>query len=246
MKKIFATTLLTMMAAGAVSAQDASVGFGTHVWFSEYKGVDAAVYPLPLVHFENNSFYVKNLGAGAYLFKNDRHEVTLGVGFMPLYFKADDSDDRRMKRLDDRKLSMSGRVGYVFKSEFGRFSADVEVDALGRSDGVLATVAYAYPHQAGSLSIVPVVALTWASANFNDYYYGVSAKESRRSGLAAYDADSGVTPMAGLLVDYRFDPHWSVYGTTSATFLSNEAKDSPMTDGESVRWGVGAGIKYHF
>jgi hypothetical protein len=29
-------------------------------------------------------------------------------------------------------------------------------------------------------------------------------------------------------------------------FLSSEVKDSPMTEGKSAAWTVGAGVMYHF
>lgn len=164
---------------------------------------------------------------------------------MPLSFDASDSDDRRVKRLDDRKLSASANLGYALNTEFGRFQAILGVDVLGRSDGILFTGIYSYPMSFGRTQVIPSVAVTYADANFNDYYYGISAKESARSGLAAYDAGASVTPMLGLHVIHSFDEHWSVYGSSSLTILAKEAKDSPMVE-DKVRFGVGAGVTYRF
>ena len=242
-----AVTALTALTATPAQAapEGLSVGFGTHVWFSEYKGVDDVVYPLPLINWEGERLYVHGIEAGAYLFKNAQHEVTLGVGLMPLSFDASDSDDRRVKRLDDRKLSASANLGYALNTEFGRFQAILGVDVLGRSDGILFTGIYSYPMSFGCTQVIPSVAVTYADANFNDYYYGISAKESARSGLAAYDAGASVTPMLGLHVIHSFDEHWSVYGSSSLTILAKEAKDSPMVE-DKVRFGVGAGVTYRF
>lgn len=77
-------------------------------------------------------------------------------------------------------------------------------------------------------------------------YYGISAAESRRSGLAAYKADSSISPVLGLNVAHRIDANWTVFGSTYMKFLSSEVKDSPMTEGKSAAWTVGAGVMYHF
>lgn len=252
-KAVKAALAVTAVSSGlfaAASAQAAvpegtSIGFGTHVWFSEYKGVDTDVYPLPLLNVEGERFYVHGIEAGAYLFKNDVHEVTLGIGFMPLYFDASDSDDRRMKELDDRKLSANANVGYALTTAFGRFSANLGFDVLGRSDGILFTAAYAYPMTFGPTQVIPSVSVTYADANFNDYYYGISSKESRRSGLERYEADGALTPMLGIRVVHAFDQHWSVYGSSSLTIMPSEVKDSPMVE-DSTRFGVGAGVMYRF
>ena len=65
-------------------------------------------------------------------------------------------------------------------------------------------------------------------------------------GLAAYKADSSISPVLGLNVAHRIDANWTVFGSTYMKFLSSEVKDSPMTEGKSAAWTVGAGVMYHF
>ena len=64
--------------------------------------------PAPILNIETTHFYVHGLEAGAYLFKNEQHRVMLGISYMPLEFDASDSDDNRMKQLDDRDASVHG------------------------------------------------------------------------------------------------------------------------------------------
>ena len=84
------------------------------------------------------------------------------------------------------------------------------------------------------LGITPMIGVTWSSSNFNDYYYGISAAESARSGLEEYEADSSVTPYARMVFDYSFNDHLSIWLEGSVRHLGSEVKDSPMVE-DSVR-----------
>ena len=70
--------------------------------------------------------------------------------------------------------------------------------------------------------------MQYNSENYNDYYYGVSKNESRRSGLKSYSADDGWDPYGADRELQLGD--WNVYGTGRYERLSDEVKDSPMVD----------------
>lgn len=93
--------------------------------------------------------------------------------------------------------------------------------------------------------VTPQVGVLFTSEKFNDYYYGVSHAESKRSGLDAYSADAGVSPYFRLIGDYRISEKFSVYAEGTVRSLSKEIKDSPMVDG-NIAYGFGAGVSYHF
>ena len=95
------------------------------------------------------------------------------------------------------------------------------------------------------LGITPMIGVTWSSSNFNDYYYGISAAESARSGLEEYEADSSVTPYARMVFDYSFNDHLSIWLEGSVRHLGSEVKDSPMVE-DSVRLGFGGGVNWSF
>ncbi len=74
------------------------------------------------------------------------------------------------------------------------------------------------------------IGVEWNSENQNDYYYGVSRKESSRSGLRGYNPNDSWNPYLELSANYNFAGNWSVYGTARYTRLSDEITDSPMVD----------------
>jgi hypothetical protein len=63
----------------------------------------------------------------------------------------------------------------------------------------------------GGLTLTPGIGVQYSSENYNDYYYGVSKNESRRSGLKTYGADDGWDPYLELTASYNFLGDWSVW-----------------------------------
>ncbi len=86
-----------------------------------------------------------------------------------------------------------------------------------------------YRYTNGGLTVTPGIGVQWNSENQNEYYYGVSRKESARSGLRGYNPNDSWSPTE-LSASYNFLGDWSVYGTARYTRLSDEVTDSPMVD----------------
>lgn len=248
------TKLLSLCAvavAGAFAADPASaafsgsVGLGVHAYDLGYKDTDAVVYPIPAVDVESEHFYFKGLEAGAFLVKTDRHRVMLGVSYMPWSFDASDSDNAKMKRLDDRDASFFANATYTFDTGFGLLSASLGADISGKSKGMMSDVSFMKRFAFGQFGITPQVGAIWTSEKFNDYYYGVSNAEAGRSGIEAYSADAGISPYVRLMGDWQMGNNWSLYAETSVRAMSKEIKDSPMVEDDAVV-GFGVGVSYRF
>ena len=70
---------------------------------------------------------------------------------------------------------------------------------------------------------------TWASNNYMETYFGVSASNASSSGLPKYSADKGLKDAgASLTGHYRFTKTWGLIGNVSYTRMLNDAKDSPV------------------
>jgi outer membrane scaffolding protein for murein synthesis (MipA/OmpV family) len=78
------------------------------------------------------------------------------------------------------------------------------------------------------VSIGPSV--TWADGNYMESYFGVTDRQSQRSGLPRFDADAGIKridfEVSGL---YFIDDHWLVRGEVSLGYLVGDAADSPVS-----------------
>ncbi|MCW8884693.1 MAG: MipA/OmpV family protein [Motiliproteus sp.] len=123
------------------------------------------------------------------------------------------------------------------------------VDVSDAHEGERVNVNYAFPLSSNTAKsgIVPAVGLDWQSNSYNDYYYGVSAAESARTGgsVAAYDSDSSVNPYFKVDAYYEIAPQWQAVANFRYTWLDDEISDSSMVeDDHEAR--VSLGVKYQF
>ena len=206
---------------------------------------DDTFLPLPIISYEGERFYVRGLSAGVHIWKNEMHEVSLGLSYSALSFDSSKTDDRRLKKLEDRYSSIDADLQYNLRTDYGHAGIKVSRDILGNSDGFSAEAYYKYPFSIGQVYISPGAGVRWDSQEQIDYYYGVSSRESRRSGLDKYDPDGGFSPFLSLEADWCFTENWSVMAGGRVDFLSSEIKDSPMVDDDQI-FSATIGIKYTF
>lgn len=228
-----------------VANADTSLGFGAIAINVPYKEYDMKVMPIPIVTYKGDNFWVSGLGGGYYLFNSASDKISIMGYYDPMQFKHEDSDNEKLQQLTTRKGTMMAGLSYVHNTQYGSLRVALTGDVLGNSNGVIADMAWLYRYINGSFSITPAVGLKWNSENQNDYYYGISRYESRRSGLGKYNPDSDTMPYAELTVNYRFLHNWNLYGVGRWSHLNDEVTDSPMVENS---WNsiLSIGVTYSF
>ena len=94
------------------------------------------------------------------------------------------------------------------------------------------------------LELKNTVALHWDSEDANDYYYGVRANEVRDD-RPSYAANDGLSAKVRSGITYVIDENWSLRSGVSYTYLSREARHSPLVKENGV-FGAAAGVSYKF
>jgi MipA family protein len=76
--------------------------------------------------------------------------------------------------------------------------------------------------------------LLFGSENYTDTYFGISAEESERSGLEAFDPDGGLVS-AGLeaVATYRLADTWWLEGGVKWMHFQGDAADSPIVESDA-------------
>ncbi|VYU61225.1 MipA/OmpV family protein [Metakosakonia massiliensis] len=233
MTKFKILTLGALVAASsfAVNAEsNFSLGAGVGVAESPYKDYDRDVVPIPVISWESDNFWFHGLGGGYYLWNDDTDKLSIAAFYNPMQFKPGDSDDRQLRELDKRKSTMMAGLSYVHNTPYGFLRTTLAGDTLDNSNGVIWDLGWLYRYNAGALTVTPGIGVEWNSDNQNEYYYGVSRSEARRSGLDSYDPEDSWNPYLELTASYSLTDNLSVYGTGRYTHLSDEIKDSPMVD----------------
>ena len=90
---------------------------------------------------------------------------------------------------------------------------------------------------------------TWADDDYMTAYFGVDRRNSLRSGIKEYDADSGFKDV-GITVPIRYNAseHWSIMGVAGFKKLIGDAEDSPIVsdEGDDNQLFGGAFVIYRF
>lgn len=229
MQKLTVMSLGLLCASTAALADEFSLGAAALVASSPYVETQARVLPVPMLGYEGEYGYFRGLAGGVYLWNDGHHTLSANAYFQPLGFDPDDSDSHAMKRLDKRRSTLMAGIGYRYKHPvLGQLRLEISGDTLNNSNGVSGDVGYLYPIDLGDWRLTPGVGVTWASANHNNYYYGISARESARSGLAQYRPGSSWTPYIEMAINYRINENWRAFFSARGIILSSEVRDSPM------------------
>lgn len=238
-------TLMTLAYIPIASADPTSIGIGAGWATSPYKSYSSKIYPVPHIDYDNDVFFIDDLSAGVYAYQANGQSLSIGARYLANEFKPHDSDNHRLKQLDTRHSTLLAEIEYSIDTDFGSFSSSVGTDVLNESNSILANADYSLPYLEGNLVIVPTIGINWANSKHNDYYYGVSHRESSRSGLRYFNADSSVTPYAEIGAQYSLTDNIATFGGVHVDKLTGDAADSPMVDSSTIT-SVYMGLSYKF
>nr|WP_252718897.1 MipA/OmpV family protein [Acinetobacter sp. TUM15509] len=203
---------------------DLTMGFNYSVNFQAYKGHRTYQSVLPVFFYDNDQFYIEGDDAGVYLFKDDHNQLRLNV-----HYDSNSYDPSgELHSLDKRKWSVMAGGSYMRITPYGGFKARLATDALSRSKGTLFRGSYLAEFDQGNWSFYPELGFQWNNAQYNQYYYGVSETESKRSGISAYQPGQSVFPFVSFAANYEMSKHWNAFSSVEFNYLSNEQFKSPM------------------
>ena len=236
------------LAAPAALADDWDVTIGAGVGYgSAYEGSDEReVSPIPIldVTYNNRFFLSTQRGLGAYAVNHDDdrdggsgglvEEYFLGVSARPDFGRAEDDDDR-LRGMGDVDLTAEigafGGFG-VGPVEFeGEIYHDVADGHGGLRGEISASVGGGLP-SGFALEAGPFA--SFGDSTYLESYFGVTDAQSARSGLARYDAGSGLYAVGvEAMARYQFDDHWAVGSIAEYARIVGDAADSPIVEEEN-------------
>lgn len=242
---LLALLLLSLQTATAVAEDEFSIGIGTNVSVSPYRNYDIQWMPLPIISYEGDYAYIRGASAGFKFVSLEFLELSAFAAYDGTEFDHHDTDNNQLNKLDDRYSSLAAGLGARLLTPAGMFHAKIAGDVLGNSDGFTGDTGWVYSWEHGPVELMPSLGLYWNSDKYNDYYYGVSGKEAKKSGLDRYSASGGFSPYVGFTVDVEFLENWDVFCNVEVTFLDKEIRDSPMVN-KSHTESLTTGITYSF
>ena len=209
------------------------VGAGAMV-ATKYEGSDEyTVIPVPQVSvdYKDGLFFANPFdGIGSYPLRGDNYKVGASVGFD--FGRSEDDDKDNLRGMGDIDMSATGNL--VGEYDMGPLKVSAKLTKGNEEYGMTA--------EADVGTMVPVtekimlmgkVGTKWADEDHMNTYFGVSSRQSVRSGYTAYKADAGfqsVGVTAGAF--YNVNDNWDVMLMLSGDQLIGDAADSPIVKQE--------------
>lgn len=237
---------LAISSAGAFAAENpVTVGISGLYVQSPYQGGKNKVYPLPLINYQGDKFFISGLQGGYYLWKGSEDQFSVILSTSGQEFDPGNSDDPAVKQMNKRHLTMMAGGMWQHIARWGVVKTSLVGDVLDQSNGFIWNTNWHYPLTIGRLAVNPGLGVSWNSAHQTDYYYGVSQQESARSGLSAYQASDSWLPYAEVRVSYALTQRWRLGAGGRYQWFGSEVKDSPLVakSGQMMIW---TGVSYTF
>ncbi len=145
-----------------------------------------------------------------------------------------DVDDNIVSKM--RKIDSKTRAGAFVGFNSGVWDVGAEVVTDMSNDdvddgGLVSTIIAGYTYDVGNISTRTGISTTYADDDYMQTYFGVDADNSSRSGLAMYNAQSGMKDFGiDVSVKMAVNDRWDARGFIGYKVLLNDAKDSPLVD----------------
>jgi outer membrane scaffolding protein for murein synthesis (MipA/OmpV family) len=248
MKSFFAATLVAMgsLAASQAVAVEWSAGAAVGV-FPDYDGSDDyRVFPLPIVLardlYHPDTFVLWRANeVTSNLLPDNNFRLGPYAQFVPVRIRVHDDKVDKMNDNGETALMLGVHLGYDFDVAGQRGQGNLQTLGLHayptydvlHGNGALVSFGPVYKgaFERGKWLLEGRLTGTWASDDYMENSFGVTASDAQRTGLHQFTAGSGFKDMGLFLqAGYRFTDSWSLTGVARYSRLFNDAEDSPIVD----------------
>lgn len=201
--------------------------------------------PFPLLSWQGEQLYIDGDEAGWLAWQDSDTQLKLKGWWFDRDYDRHDGADPAMRQLNNRRTTLMAAVSYQRITPYGALFAQLAADTLGQSDGMVATLSWTGYRETGALAWVPAAGIDWEDARLSRYYYGITANEAHRSGLAPYRPGATLTPWLQMAWQYRFSERWQGFAAGRVNWLDSAVRNSPMVE-KSLSYSFDLGLSYHF
>lgn len=193
----------------------------------EYEGSDKfTAMPVPLLSFNfGESIVVNPMGLEFTVFSRNNLSFRLNAQYD---WGRDEDDSRYLKGLGDIDggVLLGGTVGY----DIGPVELYGTLErTFGGADGLQAIAGAVVTYPRGPLLLSAGASATWSDSDYMSAYFGITDRQSERSGLARHDAGSGFKRVdAEVFATYLISENWALRAQAGVGYLVGDAADSPI------------------
>ncbi|MGI9287116.1 MAG: MipA/OmpV family protein [Pseudomonadales bacterium] len=145
----------------------------------------------------------------------------------------------------DRDYAFEMGFEFLSNGNWGFLQAQFNSDVSSVHNGHEFWLTYGYDWFLGRWHAQPSIGVSWKSAEFNNYYFGVREEESIPFLLPPYRTGSGVNYSGKLALSYLLTENWKFVMMAEREKLNDGATDSPFIFEDSITTYF-AGVYYRF
>ena len=201
--------------------------------------------PVPIVLYEGEHFFARGATIGWDFLDSSVVELAVIGEFIKDGYES--SDSNFLKGMSDRDPTFGVGGHMIWKPENLGLKATAVTDIADNSDGSQVRGDIFYTHRTGDWMFKPSASIIWQSDDYNDYYYGVRAKEQNLLiGRTTYSADNDINYRLGAVAVYQQKASpWMFLGGIRYDFLGDEIDDSSIVE-EDNELSALIGVAYTF
>lgn len=209
------------------------LGGGAYESPSEIRGKHSSTFHLPYAYVDYGRFFARLDTFGV-------KTVKMGYGYLELAgrvnfdgYKTDNTP--LLHGLHNRKDAIPLGIGTYQETPVGAFFLNAFYD-VNKSHGTLLEAIYAGEIKAGSVSFYPQIGAEYHSANYVNYYYGVTPAESAANGnFKTYQGKGTTNPLVALQVEIPLSSSWIVNLYGRYKWFGDGVKNSPIVDKKATQ-----------
>lgn len=227
------------------------LGIGVKPEYSGAKNREVRLQPSVSL-FYGDTWFLTGMTAGANLLRRQTSggiRITAGP-LLAWRSGRKESDNSALTGLGDIKSGID--AGGFLGLKIGDYQIHTEIlkDFTNENGGSTVTLSAGRGWNVSErLNVQTSANAVWASADHMNLFYAISATQAANSGLAQYQADSGIKSVGvNLMADYRIDRDWGAFTSGRYSRLVGNAAASPIVSSLGSRDQVSAtiGVRYRF
>ncbi len=220
--------------------QKVTIGAGPYIQSQPYKDVSDIIIPSPVVFFDNGVVYIRWSRAGVYFLgeKNDDYAWGFSITGQPRPNNYKPSDSTTLTGLSEKKSSLEAGLAFSAKIGDSYIESMLLTDILDRYESWIFKTEVGYDFTLGDFSLYPSLIFIYQSAEFINYYYGISQEDSTTSAYDIYTADNGLQLGFQTYIKYPFSDKLSALINLRYDRLSKEATASPIVQDDYIYSGL--------
>lgn len=209
-----------------------SVGVGTVVQNSPFRGEKISVTPIPVIDYSSKNLFFRGLRAGYHIKKvqNPREGGFFADVFLSPRFRPGKAR---------KNLSLDFGVATGYQAPLGAVTFSMQPNITGGAGTELAAeYAFTYVTQNRKQLFIPALKITWQSRALADYMWGIT-EETYLKTLANIDetvlepyqiSQSVVNLSASMTHVYKIDEHWNTMALAKVTALDDDILENPAIE----------------